>query len=170
MPLALPIIVRIPLERGCAYFSGFAYRRPPQSHGATTLPDRRLCSGLFCSSRFGPGGICQINPQTGLLHVNAPTPASIVVVISVFEYRQGQLLSEVRRDMRVLCQPVPPPPPTRRLAQPPRPYSARRYNSDSAPASLLLPGYHSGHGPTTRRAPSLVISLLPPPEAPPYKS
>ena len=69
--------------------------------------------GYSAQQPFGPSGICQINPQTGLLHVKAPNPGLYVVVISVFEYRDGQLLSEVRRDMQFYVSPcrVPSPPP-----------------------------------------------------------
>jgi gliding motility-associated-like protein len=68
-------------------------------------------AGYSAQQPFGPGGICQIDPQTGLLHVNAPNPGLYVVVISVFEYRQGQLLSEVRRDMQFYVSPCRPPSP-----------------------------------------------------------
>ncbi len=69
--------------------------------------------GYSAQQPFGPNGICQIDPQSGLLHVKAPNPGLYVVVISVYEYRNGQLLSEVRRDMQFYVSPcrVPSPPP-----------------------------------------------------------
>ena len=69
--------------------------------------------GYSAQQPFGPNSICQIDPQTGLLHVNAPNPGLYVVVISVYEYRNGQLLSEVRRDMQFYVSPcrAPSPPP-----------------------------------------------------------
>ncbi len=78
-------------------------------------PYQTVVYGLGYSAQqpFGPNGVCQIDPRTGLLHVYAPNPGLYVVVISVFEYRNGRLLSEVRRDMQFYVSPcrAPSPPP-----------------------------------------------------------
>lgn len=54
---------------------------------------------------FGPlnpfGGTTSIDPQTGLLQINAPNPGVYVIAISVFEYRNGVLLSENKKDLQV---------------------------------------------------------------------
>ncbi len=62
---------------------------------------------------FGPNGIFQIDPKTGILTINAPNLGLYTVAISVLEYRNGVLLSEVKRDMQFLvvdCLPIGPPP------------------------------------------------------------
>lgn len=49
---------------------------------------------------FGPN-TTTIDPQTGLLQINAPNPGVYVIAISVFEYRDGVLLSENKKDLQV---------------------------------------------------------------------
>lgn len=69
--------------------------------------------GYSAQQPFGAGGTCQIDPQTGLLHIYAPNPGLYVVVISVLEYRNGLFLGEIRRDMQFYvapCRALTPPP------------------------------------------------------------
>ena len=49
---------------------------------------------------FGPG-TTTIDPQTGYLQINAPNPGVYVIAISVFEYRDGVLISENKKDLQV---------------------------------------------------------------------
>ena len=49
---------------------------------------------------FGPNSTT-INPASGLLHINAPTQGVFVIAISVYEYRDGVLLSENKKDLQV---------------------------------------------------------------------
>lgn len=55
------------------------------------------------SDPFGPNS-ADIDPQTGLLHINAPQVGTFVIAISVFEYRDGVLLSENKVDMQVTVE------------------------------------------------------------------
>jgi hypothetical protein len=59
-----------------------------------------FASGYTWSSPFGAGPI-SLDPQTGFLSLVPPTPGIFVVAISVFEYRNGQLLSEQKRDFQI---------------------------------------------------------------------
>lgn len=80
---------------------------PPPYQYVTYAP------GYSATQPFGANGICQIDPQTGLLHLRAPNPGLYVVAIAVLEYRNGQFLSETRRDMQFYvapCRPPSPPP------------------------------------------------------------
>ncbi|MCX7980470.1 MAG: gliding motility-associated C-terminal domain-containing protein [Bacteroidia bacterium] len=80
---------------------------PPPYQTVTYAP------GYSASQPFGPNGICQIDPITGLLHLRAPNPGLYVVAIAVLEYRNGQFLGETRRDMQFYvapCRPPSPPP------------------------------------------------------------
>lgn len=80
---------------------------PPPYQTVTYAP------GYSATQPFGIGGVCQINPQTGLLHLQAPAPGLYVVAIAVYEYRNGQFLGETRRDMQFYvapCRPPSPPP------------------------------------------------------------
>lgn len=58
------------------------------------------------SGNFGPndpfgGNAITVNPGSGWLTVNAPNTGVYVVAISVFEYRDGVLISENKRDLQV---------------------------------------------------------------------
>lgn len=65
--------------------------------------------GYSPTQPFGGGGICAIDPVTGLLHLYAPNPGLYVVAIAVREYRNGLLLGETRRDMQFYVAPCRPP-------------------------------------------------------------
>lgn len=56
--------------------------------------------GFNSQDAFGPNSVT-INPGSGWLTVNAPNPGVYVVAISVFEYRDGILISENKRDLQV---------------------------------------------------------------------
>jgi gliding motility-associated-like protein len=49
---------------------------------------------------FGPNS-ASIDPQSGLLRVHAPATGVYVIAISVFEYRNGNLLSENKKDLQI---------------------------------------------------------------------
>ncbi|MCX7764351.1 MAG: gliding motility-associated C-terminal domain-containing protein [Bacteroidia bacterium] len=65
--------------------------------------------GYSATQPFGTGGICQIDPSTGLLHLKAPNPGLYVVAIAVLEFRNGAFLGETRRDMQFYVAPCRPP-------------------------------------------------------------
>lgn len=56
--------------------------------------------GYSFISPFGAGP-ASIDSRTGFLSVVPPTPGIFVIAISVFEYRNGRLLSEQRRDFQI---------------------------------------------------------------------
>lgn len=76
---------------------------PPPYQTVTYAP------GYSALQPFGAGGICQIDPATGLLHLRAPNPGLYVVAIAVLEYRNGEFLGETRRDMQFYVAPCRPP-------------------------------------------------------------
>ncbi|MCX8112701.1 MAG: gliding motility-associated C-terminal domain-containing protein [Bacteroidia bacterium] len=76
---------------------------PPPYQTVTYAP------GYSANQPFGSGGICQINSNTGLLHLRAPNPGLYVVAIAVLEYRNGEFLGETRRDMQFYVAPCRPP-------------------------------------------------------------
>ncbi|MCZ2356514.1 MAG: gliding motility-associated C-terminal domain-containing protein [Bacteroidia bacterium] len=56
---------------------------------------------------FGPGSTTILNPQTGFLQIYPTETGLFVVAIAVFEYRNGKLISESRRDFQFVvlnCQ------------------------------------------------------------------
>jgi hypothetical protein len=59
-----------------------------------------FAAGYGWANPFGPGPI-SLDPQTGFLSLVPPTPGIFVVAISVFELRNGQLLSEQKRDFQI---------------------------------------------------------------------
>ncbi|MEM0998657.1 MAG: gliding motility-associated C-terminal domain-containing protein [Bacteroidota bacterium] len=83
-------------------------------------------SVIYSSPSFSPAGpfgpqSASIDPQTGLLRVRAPNTGVYVVAISVFEYRDGVLLSENKRDVQihvVPCLPQNDPPVISHIFQP----------------------------------------------------
>jgi gliding motility-associated-like protein len=57
--------------------------------------------GFTFPSPFGVPPTASIDPQTGLLHFNAPNLGVFVVAISVFEYRNGVLIAENKKDLQL---------------------------------------------------------------------
>lgn len=73
----------------------------------------QFLSGFTFGSPFGPPPTAEINRFTGRLHFKAPSLGVFVIAISVFEYRNGVLIAENKKDMqlRVLqCYPQNDPP------------------------------------------------------------
>ncbi len=57
---------------------------------------------------FGPNGTASIDSITGQLDLHATAPGAYVIAVDVKEYRNGQLIGTVRRDMQVLVLACPP--------------------------------------------------------------
>ncbi len=70
-------------------------------------------AGFSALNPFGPGGFATINPSTGYMEAFPAATGIYVVAISVKEYRNGNLLSENKRDFQfhvITCIPQGPPP------------------------------------------------------------
>jgi gliding motility-associated-like protein len=68
---------------------------PPPYRNVTFAP------GFSFGSPFGPPPTAEINPQTGRLHFRAPNIGVFVIAISVFEYRDGILIAENKKDLQL---------------------------------------------------------------------
>lgn len=68
---------------------------PPPYRNVTFLP------GFSFGSPFGAPPTAQINAQTGRLHFRAPAIGVFVIAISVFEYRNGLLIAENKKDLQL---------------------------------------------------------------------
>ncbi|MEZ4688091.1 MAG: hypothetical protein R3B47_19135 [Bacteroidia bacterium] len=68
--------------------------------GPPPYQNARFATGYTWAGPFGPGPI-SLDPQTGFWSLVPPNPGIFVVAISVFEYRNGQLLSEQKRDFQI---------------------------------------------------------------------
>jgi hypothetical protein len=70
-------------------------------------------SGYSVSKPFGNSGVCKINSSTGICQYKAVKQGRYAVAIEVSEYRNGKLLSTVRRDVQLIvlasCPPNDPP-------------------------------------------------------------
>lgn len=58
-------------------------------------------NGFSFSSPFGFPPTAEIDPQTGRLHFIAPNIGVYVIAISVFEYRNGVLIAENKKDLQL---------------------------------------------------------------------
>ncbi len=65
-------------------------------------------AGFSLSQPFGAGGYAFINGATGLTSYMAPLQGNYVVAVEVKEYRNGQLIGRVRRDLQLQAIPCPP--------------------------------------------------------------
>lgn len=70
--------------------------------GATYNP------GYTTANPFGAGGYASIDSQTGLTNYFIPNQGFYVVVIEIKEYRNGVLISSVRRDIQLIAIACPP--------------------------------------------------------------
>jgi gliding motility-associated-like protein len=69
--------------------------------------------GHSFTNPFGPGSTIAIDPSTGLLEVTPNAIGIYVLAVSVYEYRNGQLLSENKQDIQIhviACLPQDAPP------------------------------------------------------------
>jgi gliding motility-associated-like protein len=51
---------------------------------------------------FGPNGICSINSATGLVKVYVPASGLYAIAVEVKSYRNGQLITTIRRDIELI--------------------------------------------------------------------
>jgi len=65
-------------------------------------------SGYSLSKPFGNSGYCTLNQNTGLITLMVPSAGFWAVAVDVKEYRNGQLLSVVRRDIELIVLNCPP--------------------------------------------------------------
>lgn len=68
---------------------------PPPYRNVTFVP------GFTFSSPFGFPPTAEIDAQTGLLHFHPPSIGVYVIAISVFEYRNGVLIAENKKDLQL---------------------------------------------------------------------
>jgi gliding motility-associated-like protein len=68
---------------------------PPPYRNVTFAP------GFSFNSPFGLPPTAEINSQTGRLHFNAPNIGVFVIAISVFEFRNGILIAENKKDLQL---------------------------------------------------------------------
>ncbi len=64
--------------------------------------------GYNMPSPFGAGGYANINSQTGLTQYSIPNQGFYVVAIEIKEYRNGVLISTIRRDLQLIAIACPP--------------------------------------------------------------
>ncbi len=65
-------------------------------------------AGFSLAQPFGAGGYAFINGATGLTRYMAPLQGNYVVAVEVKEYRNGQLIGRIRRDLQLQSIPCPP--------------------------------------------------------------
>jgi gliding motility-associated-like protein len=92
------------------------------SNTTTPVPDPQLnnspyafpintsiyAAGFSVTSPFGAGGYANIDPNTGLTTYYVPNQGFYVVVIEIKEYRNGVLISTIRRDLQLISIACPP--------------------------------------------------------------
>ncbi|HEX5002946.1 MAG TPA: PKD domain-containing protein [Bacteroidia bacterium] len=64
--------------------------------------------GYSMAAPFGPGGYSSIDPVTGLTNYMIPNQGFYVVAIEIREYRNGQLIATIRRDLQLIAITCPP--------------------------------------------------------------
>lgn len=75
---------------------------------AMPIPEAIYTGGYSVTDPFGAGGYAGINPVTGLTSYYIPNQGFYVVVIEIKEYRNGQLISAIRRDLQLIAIACPP--------------------------------------------------------------
>lgn len=76
------------------------------------IPDIIYAPGYTLTNVFGPGSYASINPVSGLTNYLVPSQGFYVAAIEIKEYRNGMLLSSIRRDLQfvaLVCTPNPVP-------------------------------------------------------------
>jgi gliding motility-associated-like protein len=72
------------------------------------IPNVLYNGGYSMPSPFGPGGYVSIDPLNGLTKYYIPNQGFFVVAIEIREYRNGVLISSVRRDLQLIAIACPP--------------------------------------------------------------
>jgi gliding motility-associated-like protein len=87
----------------------------PSPNPTTTLslplPLVTYNTGFSASQPFGAGGTASVNPSSGLCDFKAVNAGAYAVAVEVKEYRNGNPLSSVRRDVLLMVLNCPPNPP-----------------------------------------------------------
>jgi gliding motility-associated-like protein len=81
--------------------------------GAPPYQHVRFAPTYTFTEPFGPTSVCRVDERTGLLYVTPSEEGLYVLAVSVFEYRNGQLLAENKFDIQIQvisCQPKGRPP------------------------------------------------------------
>lgn len=81
---------------------------PPPPQLPWPVPEVTYNGGFSVASPFGAGGYSFINGATGLTKYLPPNQGNYVVSVEVKEYRNGQLIGMVRRDLQLQAIPCPP--------------------------------------------------------------
>lgn len=71
------------------------------------VPEVVFIPGFSASLPFGSGGSATIDPSTGTAEYTIPIPAPHLICVEVREYRNGQLIGTIRRDLQLLALPCP---------------------------------------------------------------
>ncbi len=81
---------------------------PPPNALPWPVPTVTYNGGFSVAQPFGAGGYSYINGATGLTKYLPPNQGNYVVSVEVKEYRNGQLIGAVRRDLQLQAIPCPP--------------------------------------------------------------
>lgn len=95
-------------------FAGGTATNPSPSPTLTLnlpLPLVNYTTGFNANQPFGAGGTSTVNPATGLCDFKALNAGAYAVAVEVREFRNGNLLSSVRRDVLLMVLNCPPNPP-----------------------------------------------------------
>lgn len=97
-------------------YSGFGdvFNTLPQLPSPTLswpVPPVIYVPGFTATQPFGASGYAGINQVNGTTDYTIPVPGPYVVCIQIDEYRNGQLIGTVRRDLQLLVLPCPSNPP-----------------------------------------------------------
>ncbi len=86
-------------------YSGANAQNPkplPSNYLNLPFPNVTYKQGYGVNNPFGSNGLISINNQTGLTNMMAPKIGLYAIAVEVSEYRNGQLLSSVRRDVQMI--------------------------------------------------------------------
>lgn len=75
---------------------------PPPYYLTLPVNDVTYASGYSLSNPFGSGGLAYIDYQTGLVTIKSPNSGLFALAVEVSEFRNGVLLSKVRRDIEII--------------------------------------------------------------------
>ena len=80
----------------------------PPSNLSLPLADVNYANSFSLSNPFGSGGLAYIDQNTGLVTIKSPNAGLYALAVEVSEYRNGVLLSRVRRDIEIIVLTCPP--------------------------------------------------------------
>ncbi len=75
-----------------------------------SIPTVNYAPTFSVTQPFGPGGYATINSSTGLSQYYSPNQGFFVLAVEISEYRNGQLIGSMRRDLQIIVISCPPNP------------------------------------------------------------